>query len=374
MKKIIFTILLIPFLVFAQIKNVKNHPNTTSLKCATCHDCNIPTKEKPCLKACPRESMVKIDQKPQDAPSTIIIDRFEGKKGLYEPVVFSHQAHAEMSYMSGGCKMCHHYNPPGNVVKCGECHAANRKRSDISKPDLIGADHRQCMECHRSWSGSTDCVQCHQLKGKGKKENSKNLKPVRIHPELKIPEKITFETNSSQGKIITFYHDQHINYFGNDCSDCHTNQSCNKCHAAPGAQKVSNMTTAEKHLKCSSCHNTKSSATCTTCHANKEMPGFNHVARTGFDITRFHGKLACSRCHTTKGTFTGLRPECVNCHGKWTQDNFKHRVTGVVLDETHSALDCTDCHQEKNYANPSCKNCHDDKSFPANVPGKLIKK
>jgi hypothetical protein len=372
MKKLILLLIIVPFLIYAQNKNVKSHAKYGMLSCSSCHTCKVPTKEKPCLMACPRESMIKIDQKAKDAPTTITIDRFQGQKGLYEPVVFSHQAHAEMSYMSGGCKMCHHYNPPGNVVGCGECHERERKRSDVSKPDLVGADHRQCMECHRSWSGSTDCVQCHQLKGKSKTSDAKAQKPIRIHPELKIPNKIAFNTNTNQGNTVTFYHDQHINYFGNECSDCHSNQSCAKCHAAPGAKKISKLSAAEKHLKCSGCHNTKTS--CNTCHANTEMPGFNHKVKTGFDISVFHGKLLCTRCHTTKGTFTGLKAECVNCHGPWTQSNFKHKITGVVLNETHMALDCSDCHEAKNYKNPSCKNCHDDKSFPANIPGKLIRK
>jgi hypothetical protein len=46
----------------------------------------------------------------------------------------------------------------------------------------------------------------------------------------------------------------------------------------------------------------------------------------------------------------------------------------MQLDETHSEFDCSDCHQEKNYQNPTCKNCHDDKQYPKDKPGKLIKK
>jgi hypothetical protein len=370
-KKFIFLLAIVPFILIAQNKSSKSHQNYKTFACSSCHDCKIPTKEKPCLKACPRESMVTIEQKPKDAPPTIIIERMKGE-GMYEPVVFSHKAHAEMSYMSGGCKMCHHYNPPGNVVKCGQCHELSRKRTDISKPDLVGADHRQCMECHRTWSGSTDCVQCHQLKGQPAKEKSKSAKPIRIHPELKTPTKLVFNTNTKEGKVVTFYHDQHINLFGKNCADCHSNQACSKCHASPGSVKSFTNSTAEKHLKCSRCHDTKSS--CSTCHANNEKPGFSHKAKTGFDISRFHGKILCVRCHTTKGNFTGLKAECANCHGIWTQSNFQHKVTGVILDEIHSGIECTDCHKSKRYEKPSCKNCHDDKSFPANVPGKLVKK
>jgi len=69
-----------------------------------------------------------------------------------------------------------------------------------------------------------------------------------------------------------------------------------------------------------------------------------------------------------------LNNQCESCHGIWTQQNFKHKLTGVILDENHSSLECTDCHQEKNYSKPVCKNCHDDKSYPQVIPGKLVKK
>ncbi len=89
------------------------------------------------------------------------MDEFKGISDLYDPVNFSHRAHAEMSGISGGCKMCHHYNPPGKIVNCEYCHEKERNRTDITKPDLKGAYHRQCIDCHKQWNKSTDCIQCH---------------------------------------------------------------------------------------------------------------------------------------------------------------------------------------------------------------------
>ena len=56
-----------------------------------------------------------------------------------------------------------------------------------------------------------------------------------------------------------------------------------------------------------------------------------------------------------------LSKMCVNCHAGWNQANFKHAVTGLILDETHAQMDCTDCHAGRKYeADPVCSDCHDD--------------
>ena len=57
--------------------------------------------------------------------------------------------------MGGGCENCHHYNTSGPILKCSSCHESSRKREDVSIPDLKGAYHRQCMDCHREWSHDT---------------------------------------------------------------------------------------------------------------------------------------------------------------------------------------------------------------------------
>lgn len=372
MKKIIL-LLLVPFLMFGQIKKVSDH-STANLKCSTCHACDIPTKENPCLIVCPRESMVTIDKKPSDGPKILTIDRFKKHSDIYEPVKFSHFAHAEMSDMGGGCKMCHHYNPPGNVIGCIDCHELDRKRLDVSKPDLKGAYHRQCIECHRAWSGETDCVYCHQVKGKQTSlTGEKKLAAESVHPKIVVPEKINYNTNTNKGKLVTFRHKEHIDLFGFKCEDCHTNENCIKCHAEKKTKSaVSKKPLIEKHSICSDCHNTNSS--CNNCHSNKETSGFDHKLSTGFDISKFHSKLSCIRCHTVKGKYTGLVSECVSCHGVWNMDNFKHRITGLELDEVHLTLECGFCHKEITYQKPICTDCHEDKVFPKEKPGKLVKK
>ncbi len=376
MKKLILIVLAIPFLLIAQNKISKEH-QSQALKCSNCHSCDIPTKENPCLIPCPREKMVTITQSAEQSPNILTIDKFKRQTDVYKPVVFTHRLHAEMAGMGGGCKMCHHYNPPGKVAGCSDCHELNRKRADVSKPDLKGAYHRQCMDCHRQWSGKVECESCHaQNKSAKSDDNKKEVKldaAKKVHPKIDPPAMVKFDTPKASGKVVTFLHNEHVNTFSLDCESCHSNESCNKCHSKVKTASVANRTTTQKHSVCSSCHDTKND--CAKCHnGSKAMGAFNHKERTGFDLNKNHGKLTCIRCHTQKGKFAGLKADCSMCHGQWTKANFKHMVTGLSLDETHADFDCTECHQEKNYTNPTCKNCHDDKTYPKDKPGKMSKK
>ncbi len=377
---IISAVLLSPIRISGQVSNLttqnQTHQTFQNLTCKTCHDCDIPTKENPCLIKCPRDFIATVTQKPENSPNTIMIDRLKNSTDIYNPVIFKHQAHAEMAEMSGGCSSCHHYNPPGSVVGCIQCHKPNRATADLNKPDLKGAYHRLCMNCHREWSGEVECNSCHESKNKSVKTRlAASAEPTRkrIHPVIAVPTRLTFDTPNAIGKIVTFYHGDHVNLFKLDCQNCHSNENCIKCHSK-NKTLVTHASLDQHHKICSSCHDTESNSNCGFCHQNKETGPFNHKEKTGFDIAKFHGKLSCERCHTTKGKFTGLKDDCALCHGSWTQENFNHKITGVALDETHSELECDNCHKEKNYSNPVCTDCHDDKSYPKNVPGKRIKK
>jgi hypothetical protein len=375
MKTILISIILcVSLVVNAQEKISENH-ETKQLKCSTCHDCEIPTKQNPCITPCPRDKMAPINVQPEKAPDVLKIDDVKGDSALYKPVMFTHRLHAEMSGMAGGCRMCHHYNPPGRVISCSDCHQLNRKREDVSKPDLIGAYHRQCMDCHRSYTKTVDCVSCHEYNDVNKEFTSKKVPhdvTKRVHPDINAPERIQYETpNAPDGKIVTFYHVDHTNLFGLSCESCHSNESCNKCHAIEKSKNI-NKDVKEKHAICSKCHDTNSS--CNFCHSNKVQAGFDHKLVTGFDLNKFHSKLQCNRCHVTNGQFTGLKNDCKSCHGEFTWENFNHKATGLILNETHSELECENCHKQPNYANPTCEDCHDDKSFPKDKPGKLVKR
>lgn len=365
--KIFCSILLFSTLCFAQ-----NHTKITGQKinCKTCHICDVPTEQDPCLVECPRTEMITVHQSPAQGPRIVKIDKLADK---YLPVNFSHRTHAQMSEMSGGCANCHHYNTSAPIMACSDCHSIERKREDISKPDLQAAYHRQCIDCHKEWSRSTDCNSCHLKKGSALADN----RNVKDHPEVKEPVKLVYETNHNKGKIVTFFHNEHTKLFGAECVSCHKNDSCTRCHDVSNVQTISSdipekitKSGSQHHQPCFTCH---ANDECSKCHLEKPMGPFNHKASTGWALNRFHEKLECSKCHSS-GRFTELDNNCISCHKDFTAGSFRHEKTGLKLDEIHSEFDCSDCHIENNFVNkPACSGCHDDKSYPKDKPGSLIK-
>ncbi len=141
MRKLFHLLLLVIFLTSIIYSQVKDH-SQLDINCKTCHACEVPRKDDPCLIACPRFSIIKEYPSPEIGPDVIVINKLENK---YTPVIFSHKLHAQMSEMTGGCLGCHHYNTLGPILSCNKCHSEDRKREDIRVPDLKGAYHQKCL-------------------------------------------------------------------------------------------------------------------------------------------------------------------------------------------------------------------------------------
>ncbi len=374
MKKVIISFwisLLLTTFIFSQSRNQQHHAQMP-LNCQECHSCSSPTYEKPCLKILPEftRSSITIFHSADQAPEIIKIDTLEGD---YEATIFTHKLHAEMAFMSGGCKSCHHFNPPGKVLSCIECHVPQSVNNDLSKPGLKGAYHRQCLNCHREWSHSTNCTVCHERKdikaGPASIEDKSNFKKV-SHPKIETPNKVVYKVELEEGPIVTFFHKEHNNLFNLSCESCHQNESCARCH-----DMHDRIAAAEKepHENCIDCHESAIDENCTKCHDTKERKPFNH-ANTGWPLSKYHEKLYCNECHGSDGPFKKLNKTCTSCHKNWTSGRFDHKVTGLSLDETHSENDCENCHLNRNFSNkPVCTECHDDLSYPKDVPGEKIK-
>jgi hypothetical protein len=378
MKKIILFILFFAGGICAQESPGKDH-SKLNISCKTCHTCDVPTKSEPCLIICPRDKIVTVYQNPEQTPELITINQITDR---YGPVYFSHKLHAQMSVMSGGCENCHHHNTSGPILKCNSCHETNRKREDVSLPDLKGAFHRQCMDCHREWSHDTGCNSCHTLKKDLKNGNNESLQKKysgKDHPIILEPTKLVYETKFDKGRFVTFYHDDHTKKFGLNCTSCHKQESCTKCHDVNNRNKhknqkvVTKKTFEEQHKNCISCHS--KTENCSNCHNEKTLEPFDHEKKTGWALSKYHINLSCVKCHGSKLPYNKLDNKCSSCHQVWNSENFKHSITGLQLDEIHMELSCKDCHIENNFSvKPSCNNCHDNYSYPKQKPGKLVGK
>ncbi|MGB5893185.1 MAG: cytochrome c3 family protein [Ignavibacteriaceae bacterium] len=380
MRKFFHLLLVITFFTTIIFSQEKSH-SQLNITCKTCHACEVPTKDDPCLIACPRLSMIKEYPSPEVGPDVIVINELEDR---YTPVIFSHKLHAQMSEMTGGCLGCHHYNTLGSILSCNECHSKERKREDVRVPDLKGAYHQQCLDCHRQWSRQTECNSCHQLKSEGEsleltKVTSELM--MKSHPPVKEPTKIVYQTNYEKGKLVTFFHMDHSIQFELECISCHEDENCMRCH---DVEKTSNgknglydfpikinLPEDERHNRCFSCHENDE---CSFCHQNNEMKPFNHKVRTGWALTKYHQDVSCRKCHQDRTNYSSIDKECNNCHFDWNSETFNHKITGLILDEDHIENDCQDCHIDKNFsANPTCDNCHEDITYPEVIPGKLKK-
>lgn len=377
---LIYILIFLTYSLLGQNEHEK-YSDEFEYSCSTCHACKNPTKRNPCLISCPRFDLITIHHSAEEGPKDIIINFEYHGPDLYEEVVFSHKVHAEMSIISGGCAMCHHNNPPGKILACIHCHSIERKREEIDRPDLKGAYHRQCMDCHRKWEHKIECESCHvkhQNKDEVEKQSQRKKEQKRIHEKIEVPARIVFDTDTDEGSKVTFYHDEHINLFGFECTDCHSDESCVKCHDSSEGEVAEaagdKIESEETHEFCTNCHDVEDEADCGLCHTNKIKAPFDHAKRSGFSLAKYHNKVVCKNCHGENKNFKNISKNCKSCHKNWSLENFNHKVTGISLDEDHIENDCEDCHKNNNYAvNPNCEDCHDEITYPDKLPGKRIK-
>jgi uncharacterized CHY-type Zn-finger protein len=188
------------------------------------------------------------------------------------------------------------------------------------------------------------------------------------HPVITIPDKKVWTTPHKDGPIVTLHHQQHIDVFGLRCVDCHKEENCSYCHDLQ-VEARAGKTDEEIHAICNDCHMKDA---CSKCHDTKEKPGFSHA---GWKLNRFHQPLSCRACHPTGKKIAKLNKKCDACHAGWNQQNFRHAVTGLQLDDIHIELDCGDCHVDLAYdKTPDCSGCHDDgRTHKDAPPGEYVK-
>lgn len=358
---------------------VRRQAEPTETACDRCHSCAEPVPGSSCLRPCTRAERLRIEREfsAKLGPSTVLLDELEE---LYLPVAFDHKGHAEMGQMAGGCATCHHYTPEGSEhPACKTCHEITAGQGSIRRPGLKGAYHRQCLSCHREWSGETGCGVCHRPKAAARRMAATQRVPTvddlvgRMHPPIPEPDVKTYVTQREDHPAtnVLFRHKDHAHRYGIRCAECHQEDNCNRCHDADARQTKRVRTLEDHHKPCMSCHR---SDTCESCHyevGRSAPPPFDHV-RTGWPLAEYHREKSCRACHSTV-PFTKVDRSCAACHRNWNPTTFDHAVTGQVLDENHVRVDCDACHIERRFDRaPTCDGCHEESegvSFPAKQPG-----
>ncbi|CAN5528613.1 hypothetical protein BH10PLA1_BH10PLA1_16830 [soil metagenome] len=269
-------------------------------------------------------------------PKVVMLNALEDQ---YEPVPFAHARHAEMAQMWDGCVTCHHIAPDattppsdnthpttqadsGKWPQCKGCHAVVAEKADIHRPTLKGAYHRQCLDCHREWTGENACGNCHAAKD-GIKVPAPSVDDItgRMHPPIKAKDEIAYKARFEPvaGPNVLFRHKEHVKDFGLKCAQCHRRDNCNDCHAKDASTRPTiqpmkaGRTWAESHSPCVECHKSDS---CDHCHHKDGAPApaaFSH-ASTGQTLDKDHVQLACAACHDQ--WYVPQQPGCgeASCH------------------------------------------------------------
>ncbi|MDP1622011.1 MAG: cytochrome C [Bacteroidales bacterium] len=256
--------------------------------------------------------------------------------------------------LGSGCLTCHaDYHQQTMSAKCTECHEftafkpASKFNHDKTEFKLIGK-HIQVA-----------CIGCH-------KTGTKNGQSFQEFKDIKFD------------NCTSCHQDVHNNKFGQNCTQCHTEQSFGYIKGVRNFDHDKTDFRLEgKHqtVGCNDCHKTKLTnalkfGRCTDCHADYHK---NQFAAQGVSPD-------CSQCHTVNGfsesTYTmerhnqGVFPlrgahlatPCFACHNKnagQTQKNWQFTKIGMR---------CIDCHQnihqqfisERYYPQSSCESCHDE--------------
>ncbi len=276
-------------------------------------------------------------------PKVVVLKQLEN---LYTPVPFEHARHAEMAEMWDRCVMCHHREPEpatqpvtlsttrpatqadsGTTPACKSCHPVDADQADLRRPSLKGAYHRQCLNCHREWTGENACVVCHTAK-----DSAAASAPVvtsddiigRMHPPIKAKDVFNYSVRFEPvaGPKVLFRHAEHIDRFGLKCVECHRRDNCSDCHkgeetpesARPHPIKTS-RTWRDTHGPCVDCHLKDD---CTHCHYQPNQPApaaFDH-AKSGQSLNKDHDTLKCSSCHANPRQREQIACGDASCHPK----------------------------------------------------------
>lgn len=270
-------------------------------------------------------------------PDVVILSELENE---YLPVPFNHAAHAQMAEMWQGCVTCHHRSPEpdaaaapfnlghsqeeaSHIPACKSCHPIQAEDISIQMPNLKGAYHRQCLNCHKDWSGENQCGMCHEPKNGDTSLTVPTPGDIvgRMHPPIEPPSVKVYQARykPAAGVNITFRHDEHVQRYGLQCVNCHYRDTCGDCHSQGAAPRHKPVEPAiswqQSHTPCMVCHQNQS---CTHCHHHEDAeppPVFNHEW-TGQLLDEDHAGLTCGQCH--RGLDFTAEPSCGDskCHGE----------------------------------------------------------
>jgi len=255
-------------------------------------------------------------------------------------------------------------------IKCRDCHQKKFIKDESiasQKYTFLGLE-TTCLSCHDDYhQGSlpANCISCHDFEAfkpaPGFDHNKCKFKLLGKHREttceacheIRQQNGIKFQQFSGLkfGNCVDCHVDVHDNKFGNDCKECHSEQSFRQLNNNNiFDHKRTGYPLEGRHLKlaCASCHKQSNKQPlkhnlCTDCHTDYHEGQFKVSGKT----------TDCSQCHTVNG-FVGS-----------TFSIERHQQSAFVLKGAHLATPCFECHQKENKwvfrsIGSRCADCHED--------------
>jgi hypothetical protein len=291
------------------------------LDCGDCHmgieDSNEPGM--PSMAGCMlcHESMEDEDTPPAKRLATLFDE--EGRylarslSRLPEETVFSHLRHVTEG-----------------ALDCAACHGEIETTDSVLASVEVSMD--ECMACHTEQSRPNECTTCHTLYAVDRAPPTHSQNWMRIH-----------------GSISRARLEDRVQ----DCSMCHTEQSCQACHQETQPASHTNQFRLRGHGiqasidrdSCAACHRTES---CDRCH--QETRPLSHSGSWGgarsTHCVGCHEPLltgSCATCHKQTPSHRMAAPKpadhvasmnCRLCHG-----------LGAPLPHVDNGSDCNSCHR-----------------------------
>ncbi|MDX1407094.1 MAG: cytochrome c3 family protein [Saprospiraceae bacterium] len=349
------------------------HQNTLAADCASCHNTEA---FRPAAGFAHNETSFPLRGKHTDV-ACVSCHPMETRNGQ------EFQVFADVAF--GQCSSCHsdpHQNRFG--PDCKSCHT---EESFFIFRGQRNFNHNTTGFPLRGQHQKIDCADCHSLGGSGRTA-------------------FTDFAGKDVGSCLTCHDDVHEGAFGEDCRQCHTEQSF--FQIVGGTDRIDHNLTdfplAGKHadiIDCRQCHSERLTepvafAQCVDCHEDYHEEQFVEADRTvtdcanchtvdgfsgstftiidhnasGFPLDGAHLATPCFACHLRDAawTFRELGSGCVDCHTNvhgddliaydprqtctgchttlaWSEVSFDHDLTGFQLEGAHAQTSCTACHE-----------------------------
>lgn len=269
---------------------------------------------------------------------------------------------------------------------CSGAHAASVET--LLMPDKVTRAHEKqeetCSNCHdrsNRRSQTSLCLACHkdvaadvrEHRGyHGRMANAGTGECRACHTEHKGREADIVKLSAAQ-------FDHHLTDY--PLEGAHRTLTCDSCHKAHEAWRKAPVTCGGCH-RADDVHRGQFTQSCDQCHSSMSWAGgkFEH-AKTDFQLTGAHARVACNACHVG-GRYKPAPRTCAGCHatddvhrgtrgddcGKchvtqdWKGAKFNHlKETGYDLAGAHAQVDCLACHRSGDYREKipkDCNGCH----------------